>query len=65
SDRNGQFSVNLPAGCYHAALLVYTRENHRVDPYYYDALGRWVIDPEQADSLELDNGQFIALNSPN
>ena len=64
-DTNGQFSVNLPAGCYHAALLIYAGEDDRIDPYYYDALGRWVIDPEQADSLELDNGQFIALNSPN
>ena len=64
-DTNGQFSVSLPAGCYHAALLVYTGQKNSIEPYYYDALGRWVIDGGQADNLVLDIGQFVVLNSPN
>ena len=64
-DTNGQFSVSLPSGCYHAALLVYNGQKNSIDSYYYDALGRWVIDGGQADNLVLDKGQFITLNSPN
>ena len=64
-DTYGQFSVSLPAGCYHVARLVYNGQNNNIDPYYYDALGRWVIDGEQADNLVLAKGQFITLNSPN
>ena len=64
-ETDGQFSVWLPAGCYHAVLLVYTGEKTKIEPYYYDNLGRWVIDAEQADKLVLDDGQFMVLNSPN
>lgn len=64
-ETDGQFSVRLPAGCYRAVLLVYTGEKTKIEPYYYDNLGRWVIDAEQADKLVLDDGRFMVLNSPN
>lgn len=63
-ETDGRFSVRLPSGSYHAVLLVYTRDKARIEPYYYDALGRWVIDAEQADELMLDEGRFMVLNSP-
>ena len=64
-DADGHFSVKLPTGCYHAVLLVYTEEKTKIEPYYYDDLGRWVIDTRQADRLVLGDGQFMVLNSPN
>ncbi|MDY3918127.1 MAG: M4 family metallopeptidase [Candidatus Limivivens sp.] len=64
-EADGQFSVRLPAGCYHAALLIYANEKTRIEAFYYDDLGRWVIDAEQADRLVLDDGRFMVLNSPN
>ena len=64
ADCRGQFLVSCESGTYCVALLVYANGGKDIEKFYYDELGRWVIDESLADRITVGQGEEIVLNSP-